>query len=118
MSGNVDAQKALPISLGDNNLSYMRREINISSYAIIKEVMGHAVVDYLPLRVRCECSMPLCEKIIEVSLAKRRELRHTFPRGFIVYPAHADTKRSIATRTTDEYVVVEILQFSEYVTEP
>lgn len=111
MTNNLDARLALPTSHQDDHLSFFRREINISSYAIIKEVMGHAVVDYLPLRVRCECSLPLCEKIIDVSLSKRRDLRHTFPSGFIVSPEHAGSQIAIATRTTDEYVVIEIAKF-------
>jgi len=110
-------QPALSSDMGDNYLSLMRREINISSYAIIKEVMGNAVVDHLPLRVRCECSIPLCEAIINVSLSKRRALRISFPTGFIVSPSHGGSDLSTTIRKTDEYSVIQKTRFSEPVTD-
>jgi hypothetical protein len=72
------------------NLAVARRAGNIRSYVIIKEIMGSRVVDSLPLRVRCECSNGGCHEIIELSLAKRRELRNTYRQGFIVITAHVD----------------------------
>jgi len=106
-------QSAVSSDMGDNYLSLMRREINISSYAIIKEVMGNAVVDHLPLRVRCECARPLCEAIINVSLSKRRELRVNFPTGFIIAPSHGGNDQNTAVRRTAEYVVVQKAQVTE-----
>jgi hypothetical protein len=110
-------QPALSGDMGDNYLSLMRREINISSYAIIKEIMGNAVVDHLPLRVRCECAGPLCEAIINVSLSRRRELRLSFPTGFIISPSHSGTDQSNTIRKTDEYAVVQKARFSKQVTD-
>lgn len=103
--------------MGDNYLSLMRREINISSYAIIREVMGNAVVDHLPLRVRCECATPLCEAIINVSLSKRRALRASFSHGFIISPSHAGGDQNTSVRKTDEYSVIQRERFSEPVTD-
>lgn len=97
----------------ENQLSVIRREINIHSYAAVKGIMGSGVIDSLPLRVRCECSLPLCEEVIEVSLAKRRELRRDYPRGFIVVPAHANSSQDITLCRAGKYSVIEKLEFTE-----
>lgn len=100
----------------EDQLPAIRRESNIRSYGLIKELMGSGMVDSLPLRVRCECSIPTCEEIIEVSLAKRRELRRKYPRGFIVALSHAGSFEDVILCTTEgEFSVVEKLQFTEAV---
>ena len=101
----------------EDQLASIRRGSNIISYGVIKGIMGSGVVDSLPLRVRCECSIPICEDIIEVTLAQRRELRRNFPRGFIVVPAHVSSPQDITLFKTAHFCVVEKLQFTEVVTD-
>ena len=107
----------IPLSDQDDQLAVVRREINIRSYGVIKGIMGYSVIDSLPLRVRCECSIPLCEEVIEVSLAERRKLRRSYSRGFIVVLSHANSVQDITLYKTDEFNVVEKLQFTESVTD-
>ena len=111
---DAKGQRALLNDQGEH-LPVIRREINIHSYAIVRGIMGSGVVDSLPLRVRCECSIPLCEEIIEVSLAKRRELRRSYPRGFIVVPDHANSLQDITLCQADAFSVVEKLEYTEEV---
>lgn len=85
-----------PAKSDDKSLASDRRGGNIRSYGVIKMIMGTRVVDSLPLRVRCECSLPACEEIIEISLNERRELRRSFPSGFIVAPSHKGAKDATA----------------------
>ena len=99
----------------ENQLAVIRREINIRSYGSIKGIMGGGVIDSLPLRVRCECAVPLCEEIIEVSLSRRRELRRKYPRGFIVVLSHANSAQDITLLKTDTFSVVEKLHVTEEV---
>jgi hypothetical protein len=101
----------------EDQLAVIRREINISSYAVIKGIMGRGVVEGLPLRVRCECSKLLCEEIIKLNLSNRRALRKDYPRGFIIVPAHGDPSRDVIVFKTSKYHVVEIPQFTETATD-
>lgn len=103
------------LNLQEDQLAVFRREGNILSYGVIKGIMGSGVVDALPLRVTCECSIPRCEEIIEVSLAKRRQLRRSYPRGFIVASFHANSPEDILLLKTNEFSVVEKPGFSELV---
>lgn len=109
--------KKQPALLNDqeDRLPVIRREINIHSYAVVKGIMGSGVVDSLPLRVRCECSLPLCEEIIEVSLAKRRELRRSYSRGFIVVPDHTNSFQDTTLYQADAFSVVEKLEYTDEV---
>lgn len=99
----------------EDHLPVIRREINIHSYALVKGIMGSGVIDSLPLRVRCECSLPLCEEVIEVNLAKRRELRRSYPRGFIVVPDHTNSFQDITLCQADAFSVVEKLEYTDEV---
>ena len=91
------------------NLAVIRRAGNIRSFIIIKTIMGSGVVDALPLRVRCECSKPGCEEIIELDLARRRELRRSFRQGFLVAPSHTDpTSDSILSQDATCNVVGKV----------
>jgi hypothetical protein len=97
----------------DDQLAAIRRMSNIRSYGVIKGIMGSGVIDSLPLRVRCECGVPICEEIIEVNLANRREIRRNYPRGFIVVPSHANSLQDITLHETKLLSVVEKVKFSE-----
>ena len=101
----------------DDQLAVIRRTSNIRSYGVINGIMGSSVVDSLPLRVRCECGIAVCEEIIEVNLAKRRELRRNYPRGFIIVPTHLNYAQDVSLYCSDEICVVEKLKFSETVTD-
>ena len=101
----------------NNELAVARREGNIRSYGVIKGIMGSRVVDTLPLRVRCECGVSLCEEIIEVSLAKRRELRRSYPKGFIVVIAHVNLHEDSSLHDTDRFSVVVKPGFTYAVTD-
>jgi hypothetical protein len=99
----------------DDQLAAIRRQGNIRSYNAIIGIMGSSVVDSLPLRVRCECSVTACEEIIDVSLAQRRELRRDYPRGFIVVLPHAEAAQDVLLHQSDEFGVVEKPEFTEVV---
>lgn len=105
------------LNLQENQLAAFRREGNILSYGVIKGIMGSDIVDSFPLRVRCECSIPLCEEIIEISLSQRRQLRRKYSSGFIVAPSHANPSPDIVLLKTNEFSVVEKPGFSESVTD-
>ena len=111
-----NAHQAYP-SLPQDGLADVRRGSNIRSYGVIKGIMGDRIVDTLPLRVRCECQIPMCEEIIEVNLAKRRELRRSYPRGFIVVPPHASTAPDSIVYSTEIYSVIEMAEFPQSVTD-
>jgi hypothetical protein len=112
---DIDQQALINFEAG--HLAVIRREINIRSYGIIKGIMGNRIVDTLPLRLRCECSVPVCEENIEVSLAQRRELRRNYPHGFIVIPLHTGTNQDITLCTTSDFKVVEKIDFLQVVTD-
>jgi hypothetical protein len=101
----------------DNELAFARRVGNVRSYLVIKDIMGTSMTDSLPLRVRCECSKPGCQEVIELRLSKRRELRRSYPRGFIIVPAHSTTPPDVTSYATQELCVVEKLEFTEPVTD-
>ncbi len=101
----------------EDQLAAFKREGNILSYGVIKGIMGSDIVDSLPLRVRCECSIPLCEEIIEISLSQRRQLRRKYSSGFIVAPSHSNSPQDIVLLKTSEFSVVEKPGFSESVTD-
>lgn len=100
-----------------DQLASERRQSNIHSYGIIKGIMGSGVIDSLPLRVRCECSVPNCEDIIEVNLGKRRELRRNHPLGFILIPSHVNSPNDSLLSTSKLFCVVEKPGFTETVTD-
>ena len=116
MTYDNDEQLASLDYQGDQ-LAARRRDNNIRSYGVIKVIMGSRVVDKLPLRIRCECSTPICEEIIEVTLAKRRELRRNYPTGFIVVPSHAVSSQDATLCKTKEFIVLEKTKFSQTVTD-
>jgi hypothetical protein len=99
----------------DDQLAVTRRNINIHSYGVIRGIMGNRVIDTLPLRLRCECSVPSCEEIIEINLAERRELRREFPRGFIVINAHGRSSRDTTSYEKANYGVVKKRGFPQTV---
>ena len=101
----------------DDHLASIRRESNIRSYSVIRGIMGSGVIDSLPLRVRCECGVLICEEIIEVSLDKRRELRRSYPRGFIVVNSHANSPIDPTVYQSDSLSVIEKLKYSDKVTD-
>ncbi len=107
----------IPLSNQEGKLAVIRRQSNIRSYAVIKGIMGSGVIDSLPLRVRCECGLPICEEIIEVNLSERRQIRRNYPRGFIAVPSHVDYPHDVTLFKSDKLCVVEKLQFSEVVTD-
>jgi len=109
--------RSAPFNQQDNQLAAVRRASNIRSYGVIKGIMGNRVVDSLPLRVRCECAIPTCEEIIEVTLFNRRELRRNHPRGFIVVRLHANSPQDTMLYENDDFSVVEKPQFTETVTD-
>ena len=98
-------------------LAVVRRGSNIRSYGVIKVIMGARVIDSLPLRVRCECSIPSCEEIIEIKLSKRREIRRNFPTGFIVAPMHSNSALEDILFQVNNFSVVNKPQFTEEVTD-
>ena len=110
-------QPPAPQTQEDDQLAVIRREINIRSYGIIKGIMGSRIVDSLPLRLRCECTVPICEENIEVSLAKRRELRRNYPHGFIVTPLHGKSAQDTILCKTNEFKVIEKHNFTDAVTD-
>jgi hypothetical protein len=116
MTYDNDEQLASLNYQGDQ-LAASRRDNNIRSYGIIKVIMGPRVVDTLPLRIRCECTTPVCEEIIEVTLTKRRELRRNYPTGFIVVPFHAVSSEDTTLCKTKEFIVLEKTEFSQIVTD-
>jgi len=104
-------------SASNEELAVIRRASNIFSYVVIKNIMGSQVLDLLPLRVRCECPLPGCEEIIELTLAQRRKLRRSYPKGFILLPAHQNSSLDIAVFESAPYNVVEKPQFTQKVTD-
>jgi hypothetical protein len=101
----------------EDQLAVIRRTSNIRSYGVIKGIMGSGIIDSLPLRVRCECALPACEEIIEVSLSQRRDLRRNYPRGFIVVSSHADSSHDVLLFKDSKYNVIQKLQFTDMVTD-
>lgn len=101
----------------NDKLAAVRRTSNIRSYCVIRGIMGNGIVDSLPLRVRCECALSACEEIIEVILSQRRDLRRSYPRGFIVVSSHANSSKDNILFKNDEFSVVEKDQFTEKVTD-
>lgn len=101
----------------DDQLAAIRRMSNISSYGVINGLMGRRIVDSLPLRVRCECALLACEEIIEIILSQRRDLRRSYPRGFIIVSSHANSSKDNVLFKNDEFSVVEKDQFTEKVTD-
>ncbi len=101
--------------LPEDSLALSRRSGNIRSFGVISEIMGSGVIDTLPLRVRCECDVSACEEIIEVTLSKRRNLRRSFPRGFIVIPEHAKRPNYVLLLKTGVLCVVENSEFTQTV---
>jgi hypothetical protein len=116
LKDNISAEQFL-VHFEDGQLAAIRRASNVSSYGVIKGIMGSQVVDSLPLRVRCECIMQTCEEIIEVSLGERRELRRKYPRGFITVIAHASASEENLLFTAGMYSVIAMPQFTELVTD-
>jgi hypothetical protein len=102
-----------PTNNPSQDLSVTRRNINVHSYGVIKIIMGNRIVDSLPLRLRCECSIPICEEIIEITLAERRDLRRKYASAFIVVIAHAPTVDSILSFQTTTYGVIEKAGYEE-----
>ena len=116
MKDRISAGRFL-VQFGDGQLAVIRRTGNVSSYGVIKGIMGSQVVDSLPLRVRCECIIQTCEEIIEVSLGERRELRRAYPRGFITVTAHASASEDNILCVAERYSVIAMPQFTESVTD-
>jgi hypothetical protein len=116
LKDKISAEQFL-VHFGDGQLAAIRRASNVSSYGVIKGIMGSQVVDSLPLRVRCECIMQTCEEIIEVSLGERRELRRTYPKGFITVPPHASASDDNTLCVSERYSVIAMPQFTESVTD-
>ena len=101
----------------DDQLAVIRRMSNISSYGVINGLMGSRIVDSLPLRVRCECELLVCEENIEIILSQRRSLRRSYPRGFIVITSHANSSQDTFLFESKAFSVVEKKQFTEEVTD-
>jgi len=99
----------------DNKLAGIRRAGNIHSYAVIKDIMGSQMIDSLPLRIRCECSILDCQEIVGLSLSRRRELRQKYPKGFIVILSHAYSPPNTKVYESQEFSVVERLEFNKAV---
>lgn len=106
-----------PLKDQEGLLAVLRRDGNIRSYGIIKRIMGAGIIDSLPLRVRCECSALSCEEIIEISLARRREIRRKFPRGFIVASLHTCSPNDVSLFNDDKLSILENPRYSEPVTD-
>jgi hypothetical protein len=116
LKDEITAQQYL-LKFEDGQLATIRRASNISSYGVIKGIMGSRVVDTLPLRIRCECIMQTCEEIVEVNLGERRDLRRNYPRGFITVTAHNSSSHEDTLLATDLYCVVQMPQFPEVITD-
>lgn len=101
----------------DNEYASARRSGNILSHVIIKGLMGPRMIDSLPLRIRCECSIPGCQEVIGLILSRRRKLRKEYPIGFIVVNSHAPCPPDVALYETEEYRVVEKLDYPDAVTD-
>jgi hypothetical protein len=84
------------------------REINISSYRFIMNIMGTYTDESMPLRLRCECGRNGCNEIINVTLRQRRQTRETYPQGFIVLREHVQGSDSETVISNGPgFVVVE-----------
>lgn len=99
----------------NSDLAITRRTGNIHSYAVIKGIMGSSLVESLPLRIRCECSLPECQEIIGLSLSQRRGLRTKFPKGFIVILSHAFCPPNTQVYASKGFGVVEKPEFTKAV---
>jgi hypothetical protein len=87
----------------------------VNSFGVIQGIMGARIVEALPLRLRCECAVPICEEIIEITLGKRRELRRKYAHGFIVVIAHATSKLNGTLYRNARYSIVEKQGFTQTV---